>query len=153
MPNGTHPGLADYQNVAPFYLNETFPENWFRRASPYSLVETGTDIANLLLTSSELTVPGHNEGLNNFVPLGLDIAEFTPTMATCLLATSILDLVPGQIAPVIAENFDTVQAFLNGAIKPFFAPFKCEDDQYAAPGPDSGDPTAGVSTDCNILVK
>ena len=105
--------MADFQNVTPFYLNETFPENWFRRGNAYSLTETGADIAKLLATSSELTVPGHNEGLNNFVPLGLDIGSFTPNMATCLLIDSILDLVPGQIALVIADNYDTVQAFLN----------------------------------------
>lgn len=28
LPNGTHPELADFQNIAPFYLNETFPKDW-----------------------------------------------------------------------------------------------------------------------------
>jgi hypothetical protein len=121
LPNGTDENLADFQNVAPFYLNETFPEKWFRRATPYSLVDTGTGIAALLASSGSLTTPGHNEGLNNFVPLGLDLVSFTPQQATCLLATSILYLMPGQIAPVIAENYDVVEAFLNGTSIPNLA--------------------------------
>ena len=100
--------------MAPFYLNEASPKEWFRRATPYSLVDTGANIANLIASSSVLTMPGHNEGLNNFILLGLNLASFTPQQATCLLATSILDLVPGQIALVIAEHLDTVQDFLNG---------------------------------------
>lgn len=76
----------------------------------------------------------------------------TPSQATCLLATAILDLVPGQIAPVIAQNYDLVQAFLNGAIVPFFAPYKCEQQVYANPGPNAGNPTPGVSAG-NYLVN
>lgn len=37
LPNGTHETLADFQNVAPFYLNETFPPNWFRRGNAYTV--------------------------------------------------------------------------------------------------------------------
>lgn len=28
LPNGTNQDVADYVNIAPFWLNETFPENW-----------------------------------------------------------------------------------------------------------------------------
>ena len=55
-------------------------------------------------------------GLNNFVPLGIDASSFTSQQTTCFLATSILDLVPEQIVPVIAENYDVVEAFLNGML-------------------------------------
>jgi hypothetical protein len=118
LPNGTDENLANFQNVAPFYLNETFPENWFRRATPYSLVDTGADIAALLASSGSLTTPGHKEGLNNFVPLGLDLASFTPQQATCLLATPISDLIPGQIAPIITKNYNIIEAFLNSTSIP-----------------------------------
>lgn len=30
LPNGTEPNVPDFQNIAPFYLNETFPKDWFR---------------------------------------------------------------------------------------------------------------------------
>jgi len=155
LPNGTFPEFADYQNVAPFYMNETFPEEWFRRATPYSLANTGTDIAALLASSSELTVPGQNQGLNNFVPLGLDISNATPEQATCFLASSVFDETPGFISPAFANAADVVTAFMNGAIKPFFAPFNCEAiSSNSAPGPNADSSTTpGVSTDCNVLVN
>ncbi|CAK4031304.1 aromatic peroxygenase-like [Lecanosticta acicola] len=153
LPNGTHEDLADYQNIAPFYMNETFPPQWFRRASPYSLAGTGSDIATLLSSSSELTVPGANEGLNNFVPLGMDISNVTPAAATCFLATAIFDETPGFLAPGIADNIGTVNAFLNGAVKPFFADFDCPILTMAQPGPNAVDGTAGPSEECNVLVN
>lgn len=30
LPNGTHPDTPDYKNIAPFYLDEKFPEDWYR---------------------------------------------------------------------------------------------------------------------------
>ncbi|KAK5126273.1 hypothetical protein LTR85_010508 [Meristemomyces frigidus] len=153
LPNGTHETLADYQNVAPFYLNETFPEEWFRRANAYSLAETGTDIANLLASSSEITTPGVNEGVDNFVPLGIDLGSVTPTEATCFLASAIFDETPGFLAPGLVDNFNVVEAFLNGAVAPFFAPFDCAISGYAQPGANASSSTTGVSTDCNILVN
>ena len=71
LPNGTEETLADFQNVGPFFLNETFPNEWFRRATPYTLVDTGADIATLLATSGALTLPGENQGiaLMTFMPL------------------------------------------------------------------------------------
>lgn len=116
LPNGTDPTNANFENVAPFFLNETFPDEWFRRSTPYSLVNTGTDIVNLLLSSSELTLPGSNQGLNNFVPLGLDIGSLSPASATCLLASTILDNTPGQLSPAVVASFQVVEAFLNGTL-------------------------------------
>jgi hypothetical protein len=133
-------------------MNETFPDDWFRRDSAYSLENTGTDIATLLLSSSELTVPGQNQGLNNFVPLGLDIGQVTPTSATCFLATAVFDETPGFLAPGLVDAYDTVQAFLNGAVAPFFAPYNC-DITYAKPGASAGDATPGKSTTSNILIN
>jgi len=153
LPNGTHEDLADYQNVAPFYMNETFPENWFRRDSPYTLAGTGADIANLLASSSEVTVPGANEGLNNFTPIGMDISNVTPFTATCFLATAIFDETPGFIAPGIAANLDLVNAFLSAAVKPFFSDFNCPILSMAAAGPNATSSADGVSTTCNILVN
>jgi hypothetical protein len=155
LPNGTDPTNANFANVAPFYLNETFPEEWFRRSTPYSLVNTGTDIATLLATSSELTVPGENQGLNNFVPLGLDIGQVSPSSATCFLAAALFDEAPGVLTPALINSYTVVQSFLNGAVAPFFAPFNCAVTQYAKPGPNAGavKVVKGVSTTCNVLVN
>lgn len=153
LPNGTHPTLADYQNVAPFYLNETFPENWFRRATPYSLADTGENIATLIATSPEVTVPGQNQGLNNFVPLGIDLSNLTPSAATCFLATSIFDETPGFLEPALVKDYKVVQSFLNGAVKPFFATYNCPVTEFAKPGKDAGTTVAGPNVTCNVLVN
>ena len=153
FPNGTADGVADFRNIAPFYLNETFPDNWFRRATPYSLEDTGADIANLLLSSPGLTTPGLNEGLGNFVPAGIDLADVTPTQATCFLATSIFDETPGFLSPELVNNYKVVQAFLNGAVKPFFAKYNCPITSFAEPGTDAASDTPGVSTTCDVLIN
>ena len=153
LPNGTHPELADFRNVGPFYLNETFPREWFRRATPYTLASTGSDIAALLASSSEVTTPGQNQGQNNFVPLGIDLSNVSPNTATCFLASAVFDETPGFITPALAQHADIVNGFLAGAVKPFFAPFACPIlSQDTKPGPNAGNPTApGVSTTCNVL--
>ncbi|KAF7191946.1 Dothistromin biosynthesis peroxidase dotB [Pseudocercospora fuligena] len=151
LPNGTEPTNANFANVAPFYMNETFPREWYRRATPYTLEATGADIATLLTSSPELTVPGQNQGLNNFVPLGLDLGNVSPSTATCFLATAIFDETPGFLAPGIADNVDLVNAFLNGAVKPFFSSYNCPVLTFAQPGANATNSEAGVSTNCNVL--
>lgn len=133
-------------------MNETFPRAWFRRATPYSLAATGADIATLLATSPSLTVPGQNQGLNNFVPLGADLGSVSPQTATCFLASAIFDETPGFLAPGLVENANIVQAFLNGALKPFFAPYDCPVLEFGNPGPSAGNAEPGSSTTCNYLV-
>ncbi|EMD00520.1 hypothetical protein BAUCODRAFT_172510 [Baudoinia panamericana UAMH 10762] len=152
LPNGTDETNANYANVAPFYLNETFPHEWFRRSTAYGLADTGADIANLLASSPQVTIPGQNEGIDNFVPLGIDLASVTPTEATCFLASAVFDETPGFLSPALVDNYDLVEAFLNGAVAPFFAPYGCN-TTVSKPGPNAGDSTAGVSTDCNDLVN
>jgi hypothetical protein len=152
MPNGTAGGIADAKNVLPFYLNETFPAKWFTRETPYSLAATGADIASLLADTLLDTPLGQNQGIGNFVPLGLDLANFTPDQATCFLATAIIDQAPGVLSPVLAGAVDVVQGFLNGAIKPFFATYDCGEMNFAQPGPNAKIESAdGVSTNCNYL--
>ena len=66
LPNGTTPDLPNFANIGPFFLNETFPDDWFRRATPYSLANLGPDLVDLY--TGNPTPIGANEGLNNFVP-------------------------------------------------------------------------------------
>lgn len=66
LPNGTNPDVANFDNIAPFFLNETFPPEWFRRATPYSLANLAPDLLDLY--TGNPTPIGSNEGLNNFVP-------------------------------------------------------------------------------------
>lgn len=101
---GTNQNVADYDNVAPLFLNETCPENWFRRPEPFTLVSTLIEALDLfLLEPREL---GGNEGLNNFVPLEIGPSTMTPSQLGCFLFENIFDIVPDQVQPVIADNFE-----------------------------------------------
>ncbi|KAH9904253.1 hypothetical protein F4778DRAFT_789831 [Xylariomycetidae sp. FL2044] len=153
LPNGTDLGNADYAKVAPFYLNETFSPGLVPpHVNAYSLAETGDDIANLLASSSGVTAPGENQGLGNFVPLGIDLGSVTPTQATCFLPPAVFDETPGSLSPGLIEDFETVEAFLNGAVAPFFADYDCPGLSFDDSGPDDEDDTPGVSETCNVLV-
>jgi hypothetical protein len=50
----------------------------------------------------------------------------------------ISDHVHGQLSSVLIQSYRVVQAFLNGAVKPFFAPFGCPVTDFAKPGLDAG---------------
>lgn len=150
LPNGTSLGVADKQNVLPFYLNETFPENWFRRPNAYGLDEVGTDVAELfLLGPTEL---GMNQGLNNFVPIQPDTGSLTASNALCFLLVNMLDLVPGQFTPAVTAAFDAYKGFVTGAIIPFFSHHSCIYD-YIKPADSVHRIAGGVSTDKNYLVN
>ncbi|KAB8343155.1 hypothetical protein FH972_022745 [Carpinus fangiana] len=144
LPNGTHQNLADRQNVEPFYLNETFPTQWFRRATAYNLQNVGTDIAYLFLLSPQQL--GHNEGLNNFIPLSIDPNSLTDGTLLCYLAQNAYDILPGQIAG--SDAYKAMDAFINGAVKPLFSNVDCSnvDTQgdttygYGKPGPSAKSP-------------
>ncbi|KAJ5579868.1 uncharacterized protein N7459_005853 [Penicillium hispanicum] len=68
-------------NIAPFSINETFPENWYRWAKPFTLASTLAEVLDLfLLMPCEL---GANEGLNVIIPLKLDINSYTVPQLAC----------------------------------------------------------------------
>jgi len=48
-----------------FFRNQTFPENWHRRASPGALDLIGTDATEIL--AAHPIVPGANDANGNFV--------------------------------------------------------------------------------------
>ncbi|KAL9052462.1 MAG: hypothetical protein Q9162_005374 [Coniocarpon cinnabarinum] len=147
LPNGTNQSYADYQNVAPFFLDERFPEEWYRRADPFTLPSAFMEAAGMfLLNPREL---GANEGLNNFVPLGVDLTSQTPAQIGCFIIENILDLAPDQFKPAIANNFDTYQAFVQGIILPFFENdgfFNCDVQSFARPSANAGVADGSVSS-------
>jgi hypothetical protein len=73
-------------------------------------------ISNLILTSPSLTVPGHNEGLNNFVPDGIDLSTFTPENVLCFLGANLVDVAPGDFSPALTNQVAVVSAFIAGKL-------------------------------------
>ena len=112
LANGTTPAVANYANVAPFFLNETFPENWYRRGDPFTLPAAFEEAGAMFLSNPREI--GGNEGLNNFIPLGFDLTSQTPAQIGCFILENILDLAPNQIQPTIVNNLDLFTGFVKG---------------------------------------
>ncbi|CAF9916746.1 hypothetical protein IMSHALPRED_003283 [Imshaugia aleurites] len=112
LANGTT-GIPDYNSVAPFFLNETFPENWYRRGVPFTLAGAMTQAIELfLLNPREI---GGNEGLGNFVPLGFfNVTNQTPAELGCFILENLLDVAPDQLAPELYDNFELATGFIKG---------------------------------------
>ena len=71
----------------------------------------------------------------------------TPSQIACFVLESILDTAPGSVSPVIVDNYDLIQGFLNGAVAPFFANYNCDLTNYTVPSASAGEDTAGSPSD------
>lgn len=49
LTDGTEPGFPGFDNTAPFYLNETFSDYWYRIPTSYSLLDLLVDIGDMFL--------------------------------------------------------------------------------------------------------
>ena len=139
--------MADYQNVAPFFLDERFPESWYRRADPFTLPSALIEAVNMfMLNPREI---GANEGLNNFVPLELDIESQTPAELGCFLLENFFDLAPGQLQSAVADNLDLAEGFVSGVVAPFFfgdGYFNCNFTSFVKPSSSAGVSTTGAQS-------
>lgn len=148
--NGTTQS-ADYDSIAPFFLNETFPPNWYRRATPFTIPQAFGEAGALFLANPRDL--GSNQGsASNFVPLpGLE--NFTaiaqdPSELGCFLLENILDITPGQVSETIQNNFDIYEGFVKGVVAPFFTDdgfFNCNITDFARPGQSAGSTPQGSS--------
>ena len=139
LPNGTTQNVADYKNVAPFFLDEKFPPDWFRRGVPFTLAQAFMQ-AGLMFAANPRELGG-NEGLGNFIPLGGDLSTKTPAQAGCFILENIFDLAPGQFQPAIANHLDLFQGFVQGVIAPFFHNdgfFNCDTSNFTRPSVSAG---------------
>ncbi|KZF25187.1 hypothetical protein L228DRAFT_280444 [Xylona heveae TC161] len=141
LSNGSTQSNGNFANVAPFFLNETFPPFWFRRPEPFSLASAVAEAVEMfLLNPREL---GGNEGVGNFVPLSgqNNISALSAPELGCFLIENILELVPGQLEPEGTALGDVVLGFTKGVIAPFFVNdgyFNCDLSSFAAPGQNAG---------------
>lgn len=141
MANGTEtgPGDASYRNIAPFFLNETFPENWYKRGVGFSLASTMQSGLQMFLSNPREL--GSNDGLHNFVPLQTNLTDLSASELGCFALKNILDVVPGQLQPAIVKNLDIFNGFLKGVLAPFFTNdgfFDCDVGEFVAPSPEAG---------------
>ena len=146
LANGTATGAGDagFGNIAPFFLNETFPPFWYHRGVPFPLASAFEEAAALFLANPREL--GGNEGVGNFVPLDTNITSLTPAELGCFLLENFLDLAPGQIQPTVVNNLDTFGGFVKGIVAPFFVDdgyFNCNVQDFTIPSDSAGVDSTG----------
>ena len=115
VANGTT-SRPDYNSVAPFFLNESFPHNWYRRGVPFTLPGALQQAGQMFLANPRAL--GGNQGVGNFVPLnlGTDLSKKSPAQLGCFLLENLLDVAPDQLDPVIYNNWDLYTGFIKGKL-------------------------------------
>ena len=113
LANGTT-GLANYDNVAPFSPNETFPDNRYRRGVPLALPVAFEQAAEMFLANPRAL--GGNQGVGSFVPLDLstDLSTAIPAQIGCFILENLLDAAPGQLDPTMYNNLELYTGFIKG---------------------------------------
>lgn len=122
MANGTTPDSPDYNNISPFFLNETFPENWYRRASAYSLADLAAEVLELFAYAPKPF--GQNQN-GAFTPFEVQV----PTSATdlqCFFFAAFLDLVPDQVTPEV----NAINELVTQVLQPIFGG-NCNNSAFA----------------------
>lgn len=126
LANGTEPNTPDFKNIAPFYLNETFPENWYRIPDSYSLVDLLGDIGNLFLFKPQPIGTNYNGA---FVPLNISIPQ-APAQIGCLGASLLASAAPDEAEAVV----QAVNALKDQIFEPVLNAASCNIADYAQNG-------------------
>jgi hypothetical protein len=128
---GANAGIPNPDNVEPFFLNETFPDDWYKRGDAYTLVSLAGDVVDYVTDLDTFTKPGQNQGLNNFVPFNLDLPT-EPYAAGCFLFTTLADVGAGGLA---GEAVHAIGEFVEQAMAPLFkGAFNCDFSETDTPG-------------------
>lgn len=125
LANGTEPDVPDFKNIAPFYLNETFPENWYRLPNSYSLVDLVDDIVSLFLYKPQPLGSNYN---GRFVPLNITIPQ-APAEVGCLALRLLASAAPDEVEPV-AQAVNAVKDQILSAV---FNSVACSITDYDTP--------------------
>jgi hypothetical protein len=141
LANGTAtgPGDASYRNIAPFFLNETFPDGWFKRGVGFSLPSALQSGLQMFLSNPREL--GSNDGIGNFVPLDTNLTELSASELGCFALKNLLDVAPGQLQTAVVDGVGVVDGFLSGVLAPFLVGdgfFDCDVGAFVAPSPEAG---------------
>ncbi|KAL9110477.1 MAG: hypothetical protein Q9227_005021 [Pyrenula ochraceoflavens] len=152
LANGTTQSNADYANVAPFFLDERFPEQWFRRGIPFTLAQAFMEAGNMFLSNPREL--GGNQGVGNFVPLGgQNISALSLAELGCFLMENVLDIIPNQLDQEDEALANAVLGFAKGVMAPFFVDdgyFNCDLSNFAKPGENAGVVTGPTNGDPSV---
>jgi hypothetical protein len=138
LANGTEPNTPNFGNIAPFYLNETFPDYWYRIPNSYSLVNLLGDIAEQFLYRPQPLGSNYNGA---FVPLNITIPEAAPEIG-CLGLSLLASAAPDEVEPVV----QAASALTNQIFSKVLGAIGCDISKYATAS-GSNYAVAGENTD------
>ncbi|KAJ7870799.1 Chloroperoxidase [Mycena olivaceomarginata] len=100
--------------ISSFFMNQTFPENWFRAAAPF----LGTSISGEIAAALPQWVPGHNDANGVFVADPQPPAPFNISSGCANYWDTLVNAVPGTLANVTGifkQNVDMLTGILFNA--------------------------------------
>ena len=107
---------------------EQIPSNWYNRASPYSLVETATEILAQYLAYPVLF--GGNAGPGNFDALSFgsivngNLTDLSTDAVLCLIYQIATEKVPSSLTGVLDLPLEVIE-WVGGKLNPVFKNFGC----------------------------
>lgn len=126
LPNGTAPTTANFKNVAPFYLNETFPYDWYRVPYAIGFPPFLADIGNYFLFHPQELGTTY-EG--RFVPFNVTIPT-APADIGCLGLTLLASGAPNEAEATV----QAADALFNQIFAPALKASGCDVSDYANNG-------------------
>ncbi|KAF2769155.1 hypothetical protein EJ03DRAFT_374684 [Teratosphaeria nubilosa] len=126
LANGSEPNTPDFQNIAPFYLNETFSEYWYRIPNSYSLVDLLGDIGDFFLYKPQPLGRNYNGA---FMPLNISIPQ-APAQIGCLGASLLASAAPDEAEEVV----QAVNALKDQIFVPVLGAASCDISEYEETG-------------------
>ncbi|KAJ7362952.1 Chloroperoxidase [Mycena albidolilacea] len=100
--------------ISSFFMNQTFPENWFRAAAPV----LGSSIPGEIAAALPQWVPGHNDANGVFVADPQPPAPFNISSGCANYWDTLVNAVPGTLADVTGifkQNVDMLNGILFNA--------------------------------------
>ncbi|KAG8855723.1 hypothetical protein FRB96_006767 [Tulasnella sp. 330] len=104
------------------YVPERFPNYWYRRATPFTLVDVVASILDFQ-TSRDFSFGANAGAVNSFVPLDIEAATNINGTA-CIIQNAIQATVPSFANPLVTDVASIMATLLN-TIAPYFAQFGC----------------------------
>lgn len=122
LANGTDADFPNFDNIAPFYLNETFPDGWYRIPTSYSLADLLGDIGGMFLYSPQ-PLGANVDG--EFVPLDITIPDAAEDIG-CLGLTLLAGAAPDEVEEVVEAAAELV----NQIFVPLLSSVGCDISDY-----------------------
>ncbi|KAG8875287.1 hypothetical protein FRB98_007993, partial [Tulasnella sp. 332] len=134
--NGTYGagGVPNEESISSFFgakkqldgsyraVPERFPTNWYKRADPFTLLETVTMILDIQLKTG-MTYGANTGKVDSFVPLNITAISDVNGMV-CLVLDAIQANVPGTLAGVVGD-VDGILANVVNSFAPLVKQFGC----------------------------